>query len=231
MVRAQPLVVDLSRHLVAITTAFSGADLLVFGALREPRGRVVVTVRGPGRPVRVRRRTPVGPFWVVTEEVRFPDVPSFYAVLAEGRLEGTVPPDLRQRLRLGLAALAAELRPERPLPPERLALFRAALLRREVARGLLVEAPGAVRRIGDILMRADVHLPPTVRPGNYEVRTLYFRGGRLAHAQTNVLFVSTVGLEAEIADFARDSPLLYGLASVLLATAAGLGANLLFGRR
>jgi len=230
-VRAQPLVVDLSRHLVAITTAFSGADLLVFGALREPHGEVVVGLRGPGRPVRVRRRTPVGPFWVVTEEVRFPDVPAFYAVYSERPLEGTVPPPVRQRLRLGLAALAADLVPDEEMPPERLALFRAALLRHEVARGALVEAPGAVRRIGDILMRTDVHLPPTVRPGNYEVRTLYFRDGRLAHAQTNVLFVSTVGLEAEIADFARNAPLLYGLASVLLATAAGLGANLLFGRR
>lgn len=229
--RAQPLVADLSRHLVAITTAFGGADLLVFGALREPRGDVVVTLRGPDRPVRVRRRAPVGPFWVVTEEVRFPRVPAFYAVYAERPLEGSVPPDLRQRLRLGLAALAGELVPDREIAPERLALFRAALLRREVARGVLVEVPGGVRRVGDILMRADVHLPAAVRPGNYEVRTLYFRDGRLAHAQSNVLFVSTVGLEAEIADFARGSPLLYGIASVLLAMGAGFGAHLVFGRR
>ena len=44
--RAQALVADLSNHLVAITSGFNGAEILLFGAVEGP-GDVVVTVRGP----------------------------------------------------------------------------------------------------------------------------------------------------------------------------------------
>ena len=43
---ADPLVVDLSNHLVAITTGFTGTKVLLFGAV-EDEGDVIVTVRGP----------------------------------------------------------------------------------------------------------------------------------------------------------------------------------------
>ena len=48
--RATPLVADLSDYLVAITTGFSGTNVLLFGAIDEP-GDVVVVVRGSDRPV------------------------------------------------------------------------------------------------------------------------------------------------------------------------------------
>ncbi|HWL68660.1 MAG TPA: TIGR02186 family protein, partial [Geminicoccus sp.] len=40
--RAAGLVADLSHHLIAITTAFTGSDVLLFGALEETGGDVVV---------------------------------------------------------------------------------------------------------------------------------------------------------------------------------------------
>ncbi len=229
--RGQPLVADLSRHLVAITTVFSGTDLVLFGALRDPAGRVAVVVQGPGRDVRIRRRERVGPFWLVTREVRFRDVPAFYAVLGEGGDGGGGTGGLAATLGLDLKALVARLEAEGPVRRRELAEFRAALLRKKRARGLYLEDPAAVRRIGDILFRGDLHFPGAVPPGNYRVRTLYLRDGRIAHAQTNVLFVSKVGLEAELSDFARRRPALYGLTSVVIAMIAGFGANALLGRR
>ncbi|MEJ2563136.1 MAG: TIGR02186 family protein [Anaerolineales bacterium] len=44
--RAVPLIADLSNHLVAITTGFSGTELLLFGAV-EQEGDVVIVVKGP----------------------------------------------------------------------------------------------------------------------------------------------------------------------------------------
>ncbi len=34
--RAAPLIADLSKHLVAITTGFAGTDVLLFGAIEDP---------------------------------------------------------------------------------------------------------------------------------------------------------------------------------------------------
>ncbi len=231
-VRAQPMVADLSRHLVAITTVFSGTDLVLFGALRQEQGRVAVVVRGPRRDVRIRRRTRVGPFWLVTREVRFRDVPAFYAVLTEPPASGEAPGEpVRAALGLDLEEMIARLQVEGTVGRRELAEFRAALLRKKRERGLYQLDTAGVRRLGGILFRADLRFPGAVPPGNYEVRTLYLQGDRLAHAQTNVLPVSKVGLEAELSDFARRQPALYGLTSVVIAMIAGFGAQALLGRR
>jgi hypothetical protein len=54
------------------------------------------------------------------------------------------------------------------------------------------------------------------------------REGVVVGAQTSVLVISKVGLEAEIFDAARTSPALYGLVSVMLAIGAGWAAGALF---
>jgi hypothetical protein len=56
--RAQPLVFDLSSHLIAITTGFSGTELLLFGAT-EGEGDVIVTLRGPETTAVVRKKSRV----------------------------------------------------------------------------------------------------------------------------------------------------------------------------
>ena len=50
-----PLVADLSSHLVAITTGFSGTDVLLFGATNGP-GDIAVVVRGPAEDAVIRRK-------------------------------------------------------------------------------------------------------------------------------------------------------------------------------
>ena len=52
---AAELIADISQRLVAITTGFTGADVLLFGAT-EGKGDVIVIVRGPGSDVVVRQK-------------------------------------------------------------------------------------------------------------------------------------------------------------------------------
>ena len=72
--RAQALVADLSNHLVAITSGFNGAEILLFGAVEGP-GDVVVTVRGPADDEVVRRKIRMAGLWVNGPEVAFQGVP------------------------------------------------------------------------------------------------------------------------------------------------------------
>lgn len=97
----QPLVADLSKHLVAITTGFAGTDVLLFGATDGP-GDVVLVVRGPEQDVVVRRKDKVaGLVWANVESVTFEGVPSFYKVAASRPLEEFMAPELRERHRIG----------------------------------------------------------------------------------------------------------------------------------
>ena len=67
---AAPPVVDLDDHLVAITTGFSGTEVLLFGTVDEP-GDVVVVVRGPTRPIRMFRKSRIAGIWVNTASMTF----------------------------------------------------------------------------------------------------------------------------------------------------------------
>src|SRR2546423_1125025 len=79
--RSPSPVAALTTHLIAITTGFTGAAVVLFGATDGP-GDIVVTVRGPDREVTVRRKERVAGIWVNTQQMSFARVPSFYALAA-----------------------------------------------------------------------------------------------------------------------------------------------------
>src|ERR1700732_514544 len=102
--RAEALIADLTSHLIAITTGFTGASVVLFGATDGP-GDVVVTVRGPDREMTVRRKSRIAGIWVNSQEVTFANVPSFYFVAASRSLEEIVSPGAAALYRLGVASL------------------------------------------------------------------------------------------------------------------------------
>ena len=112
--RAEALVADLTNHLIAITTGFTGASVVLFGAIDGP-GDVAVVVRGPDRDVTVRRKSRFAGIWVNSEEVIFGNVPSFYFVAASRPLEEIVSPAIAAFYRLGVTNL--EMKPEGMTPP------------------------------------------------------------------------------------------------------------------
>ena len=99
--RAQQLVADLTSHLVAITTGFTGTSVVLFGAI-EGGGDIVVVVRGPEGETVVRRKSRVAGIWLNTRSVAFDNVPSFYAVLANKPVDEIVPANLRQLHEIGI---------------------------------------------------------------------------------------------------------------------------------
>ena len=88
---AEALVADLTNHLIAISTGFTGASVVLFGAIDGP-GDVAVVVRGPDRDVTVRRKSRIAGIWVNTRELTFSNIPSFYFVAASRPLDEIVSP-------------------------------------------------------------------------------------------------------------------------------------------
>src|SRR6185312_16846854 len=88
---ADTVIADLSSHSIAITTGFTGASVVLFGAIDQP-GDVVAVIRGPERETTVWRKGKVAGIWANTESVTFANVPSFYAVAASKPLEDVVSP-------------------------------------------------------------------------------------------------------------------------------------------
>jgi uncharacterized protein (TIGR02186 family) len=223
--QAQQLVADLTSHLVAITTGFTGTSVVLFGAI-EGGGDIVVVVRGPERETVVRRKSRVAGIWLNTRSIAFANVPSFYAVLANKPVDDVVPANLRQLHEIGIDNL--KLNPAEKAKPADVTEFRAALIQEQQRGGLYDKQPGAVNFLGDKLFRASLDFPATVPVGTYSIQVFLVRKGDIVAAQTTPLIISQTGLEADINDFAQNRSLLYGLVAVAMAAVAGWGATFLF---
>ncbi len=216
--RAEPLVADLSKPRVKITTGFVGTEVVLFGAT-DGEGDVVVVVRGPAERAVVRRKDQIAGIYVNRRQMSFTGVPAFYAVAASGQLDDIVSPAVGARLEIGLEHL--RLVAETRAPEEEVDEFRAALRRNKQRQGLYPAAVGKVTFLGSRLFRTEMKFPANVPTGEYEVLVYLLRGGQEVGAQITPLEVSKVGLEAEVFDFAHRNSALYGIIAIIIALAAG----------
>jgi uncharacterized protein (TIGR02186 family) len=228
--RSTGLVADLSHHLVAITTAFAGSDVLLFGTVGAPGRDVVVTVRGPLADTSVRRKTEIGFIWLNTQEVVYTQAPEFYAVASSAPLSAIADPAELARNQIGTEHLALKAISIEGVGDRHEPVFRAALIRRKEQAGLYAGQVGRVLFIGGDLFRTTLQFPANVPPGNYEVRVFELEEGFVVAAQASSLIVSKVGLEADLYDIAHRLPLLYAAAAIVLAVFAGWSAAVIFKR-
>jgi uncharacterized protein (TIGR02186 family) len=227
--RAQSLVADLSHHLIAITTAFVGTQVVAFG-VAEAGGDIVVTVQGPRENVIVRRKSRVAGIWVNRERLAFRRVPAYYAVASTGPLEQIARPDVLAQLDIGTEYLDLEPIDASGLEISEIAAFRAALVRRKQEQGLYSREPVPINFVGEELFRTTLNFPANVPPGIYQVQVFELEDGFAADAQRSTLVVSKVGLEADIYDFAQQRASLYGLMAITLAIVSGWLAGVIFRR-
>lgn len=223
--RAQALVADLSNHLVAITTGFTGAEILLFGAVEGP-GDVVVTVRGPARDESVRRKVRVAGLWMNGAEVRFTGVPVFYAMFSSRPPAEIVTEEMAEIHQIGAENLT--LRSDSRRSPEEIDTFRAALIRAKERQGLYQPKEGRLTFLGQRLFRANLEFPGNVPTGAYRVEVLLIRDGRVVSAQTTPLYISQAGISADVYEFAHRQAVLYGLLAIVVAVGSGWIAGAVF---
>jgi uncharacterized protein (TIGR02186 family) len=225
--RAEALVADLSNHLIAITTGFTGTDLLLFGATDGP-GDVLAVIRGPTGRAIVRRMGRLFGIWVNRDSLDFDEVPNFYAVASSRPLGQLLTAETAQRYGIGLDNLG--LQPLDEAAPGEAAEMLAALTRIKIRENLFRPEPGRVSFLGGQLFRADFHFPANVPTGSYLVQILLLRDGKVASAQTTPLIVSKIGVGADIFQFAHRHAAAYGALAIVIALFAGWMAHLAFRR-
>ena len=223
--RADQIVADLSSHLIAITSGFSGTSVVLFGAT-DGAGDVVAVVRGPERETTVWRKGKIAGIWANAESVTFNSVPSYYAVASSRPIDEVVPPAVRTLYRIGVGDLKFEAEPL--ARPERVPLFTEALVREQQRAGLFPVRPEKISFLGERLFRANLSFPANVPTGTYLVEVFLVRDRDVVGAQTTPLIVSKVGLDAAVSDFATRDAAAYGAIAVLTAILAGWLASLPF---
>lgn len=227
---AEPLVADLSKHLVAITTGFAGTDVLLFGAIEEAEGDkggdVVVVVRGPHKTETLRRKDRTAGLWINSGIAKVDNAPSFYHVASTRPLEEVAPAALLDRHQIGLDHLDLEIRvKDAGADTEQ---YRKALLRLNQKKGLYGDKVQDIGMLSRRLFRTDVHFPANVPVGVYMVEVYLLAGGQVVSAQTTPLVVSKIGIGADVYDFAHQQAAWYGIIAIILAAFAGWLAAVAF---
>ena len=223
--RAAAVVADLSTHIIAIGSGFSGDSVVLFGSTDGP-GDIIAVVRGPDRDMNVWRKGKVAGIWVNAEAVTFGNVPSFYAVVASRPLEQLIEPATAALYRIGPANL--KLEPRRPVTPDRARRFADALIEEQRRLGLFAGDIGKVTFLGERLFRASLSFPANVPTGTYLVQIFLVRERDIVSGQTTPLVVSKVGVDAALFDFANREAAAYGAIAVVTAVVAGWLASLPF---
>jgi uncharacterized protein (TIGR02186 family) len=225
LARADTVVADLSSHLIAISSGFTGASVVLFGATDGP-GDIIAVVRGPEREMTIWRKGKVAGIWVNRESMTFTNVPSFYAVAASRPLDDLLTPDAAALYRIGAANLKLESKPA--ISGERTRRFAEALLDEQQRNGLIAADIGKISFLGERLFRAAIAFPANVPTGTYLVQVFLARDRDVVGGQTTPLIVSKVGIDAEVSDFATREAAAYGAIAVLTAVVAGWLASLPF---
>lgn len=244
--RANELSTDISSHLVAIESDFTGEQILLFGSIKgsgDIEGEVgeydiVVVVRGPKIDLIERRKERIFGIWVNRSSALFENVPGFYAIVStrplgiinaagENSARGLFERNAIGIENLVLAPVAVGENTPR-LSRAEADEYRDALLRHKVREGLYREQPGIVTFLGDSLFRTTVDLPAKVPVGSYEIEVYLFLDGKIVDAQSLPLFVNKIGVGRYLFQTAHERPLIYGLCAVMMALLIGWFVGILF---
>jgi uncharacterized protein (TIGR02186 family) len=230
------LVPDISSRSVEIRYSFTGAQLLLFGAILYPGGRaparpadIVVVLRGPVEPIVVREKQKIAGIWMNADSNRFRSAPSFYAVASSRPIAQLVDERTAAIYEMGLQNL--QLSPGGGALPEKDRRFEAGLLDLRRRQGLYAEHPRGVEINEGVLYRATISIPSQVPVGTYTAETFLVDRGRVLAAATREIEIEKSGFERFVALAARRHAFLYGVVAVLLSLALGYAAGLLFRRR
>ncbi len=234
---AERLVVSLSNHRVAVTSNFTGENLVLFGTIEPDKGKttrpsgydLVVTVTGPRQTYRTRRKSRVMGIWVNADWREFVNVPSFLAVLSNRPVKDIAKPEVLRRLQIGLDNFILTQR----IGPDFADTvandpFRVAFVQSKSDQGLYRQSPASVTFLTPAVFRAAIPLPADARTGTYDVDVKLFAEGAMIAQTRTALEVIKAGFEQYVADAAADHGLLYGIITVMMALLIGWLASVIF---
>ena len=227
------LVPAVSQDEVQVRQGFTGTELLLYGAILDPRGQrggaeydIVVVLKGPTEPITIREKDRIAGVWMNAQSSDFRSAPSFFAVAASRPVEEIV--DERTAAIYELGTKFIQLSPTGQIDPEEQARFAAGLVDLRHRLGLYNEDMSGVTINEQVLYQARIQLPSNVITGEYTAETFAISDGRVIASAIAEVEVRKVGFERLVEVFSQRFALLYGLLAVGLSVSMGWIAGRLF---
>jgi uncharacterized protein (TIGR02186 family) len=234
MAQAEPVLVpEVSQSRIEVRQGFTGANLLLYGAVIAPPGTretydIVVVLKGPAEAVRIREKQRIAGIWMNAAATDFRSAPSFFAVASSRPIAEIV--DERTAAIYELGTDFIQLSPSGQIDPQEQARFARGLVELRERQGLYQQNPRGVRISEGVLYQARINLPSNVTTGRYTAETFAIARGRVLASATTEIEVAKVGLEGRVVEAAQRWSFVYGLGAIALSLAMGWVAGRLFAR-
>lgn len=228
------VVASLSQHNVSLTTGFSGSEIFIYGAVKHTRRGpvpgdgldIIVTVTGPVAPVIVRKKERNFGIWTNGRPVRIDAAPSFYVVASTGGFRDTISWTDDLRYQIGPDYIIRMI--DTPAWVQNRETYRLAVVRLREDKGLYSTLPNSVEVIQNTLFQTTIELPADLIEGDYTARVFLLHDKHVLDVFTDTIEVRRAPLGRFIYLAATEHAALYGLASLVVAMAAGWLASAFF---
>lgn len=233
--QSEPILVpEVNQSRIEVRQGFTGASLLLYGAVIDPAGGrgtnydIVVVLKGPAEPIRLREKERIAGIWMNAGSSDFRSAPSFFAVASSRPVSQIV--DERTAAIYELGTDFIQLSPSGLIDTEEQARFAHGLVDLRERQGLYKEDPKGVRIKEKVLYQARIELPSNVATGPYTAETFAIANGRVLASATAEIEVVKVGLEGQVVTASQRFSFLYGLGAILLSLSMGMVAGRVFKR-
>jgi uncharacterized protein (TIGR02186 family) len=230
------LVPGVSQDKVEIAYSFTGATLLLFGAIRYPGeaapardADIVVVLRGPSESITVREKEKLaGLVWANANSAQFRSAPGFYAIASSKPFDKLIDERTAAIYELGLGNL--HLSPASGTSAEEQRRFETGLVDLRRRQELFKDGGEKVTITDGVLYSARLSIPARVPVGLFTAETFLIRNGKVLAAATREIDVRKTGFERFVADSAVRWPITYGIIAVAFSLLMGWGAGRVFRR-
>ena len=223
------LVTDLSESTVEISSTFSGADILLFGAYDgQKNDDIIVVVSGQKGNIKVDKKEKKFGIWMITESKIFSNVPKYYYIASNRKIEEITNKSEIKKRKLDFNNF--ELKNNK-IDYENLdKKWYEALKRNMKKKQFWKIEENSIKLNKNTLFRKTLSLPSNVSTGIYNVKILHYRNGNLISQEESKIKIDKTGISANIYNIAQNFSAIYGIIAVIVALFFGWFTNFIFRR-
>ena len=226
----EDIVADLSKNKVEISTTFSGAEILLFGAYEGKKNDdIIVVVSGPRGKIKVEKRERKLGIWVTSKSLIFHKVPKYYYIASNRQIDKITNVEEIKNKNLNLSNLKLG-KVNKKLDLKEFNYWKESLTRNMVKKNFWKVEENSISLNKNTLFRKTLTLPSNVTTGLFLVKILHYRNGVLISEEESKINITKSGISAKIYKISQEYSTLYGIFAVVLAVFIGWLSNVIFRR-
>ncbi len=216
---------------IKIDFFYHGSSVSVRG-VSDPGTDLIIKIASPDGHQALRQKGKVaGLLWMNLGELKFEHVPSMYSLHCSKKITDILDPSEREKYAIGYEAMGKKATIQPVANDSDKTKWFNEFVKFQEASNLYSESSG------DILLTAngkeqDYYVltpwPYQAMPGDYTVTVYAVKDKKVVETAESRVFVEQVGLVKSFATMAKNSSVLYGTISIVVALVAGFGVGLIF---